>query len=139
MARPLRIQRTGCWYHIAAHGNLRRQIFVDDKDRRHFLELLEATVGMFSLRLHAFVLMSNHYHLLLEITEVNLSRSVQWLNTSYSVWFNRRHRRSGHLCQGRFKSVVVEPERSQRFSRRVAKDSEIVTLIKHVIPRIDNE
>ena len=65
---------------------------------------------MFSLRLHAFVLMSNHYHLLLEITEVNLSRSVQWLNTSYSVWFNRRHRRSGHLFQGRFKSVVVEPE-----------------------------
>jgi hypothetical protein len=54
--------------------------------------------------------MSNHYHLLLEITEVNLSRSVQWLNTSYSVWFNRRHRRSGHLFQGRFKSVVVEPE-----------------------------
>ena len=54
--------------------------------------------------------MSNHYHLLLEITDVNLSRSVQWLNTSYSVWFNRHHRRSGHLFQGRFKSVVVEPE-----------------------------
>ncbi len=110
MARPLRIQRTGCWYHVTARGNERRQIFVDDKDRRHFLGLLEATVWMFSLRLHAFVLMSNHYHLLLEITKVNLSRSVQWLNTSYSVWFNRRHRRSGHLLQGRFKSVVVEPE-----------------------------
>src|SRR5437879_2495785 len=65
---------------------------------------------MFGLRVHAFVLMSNHYHLLLEITAVNLSRSMQWLNTSYSVWFNRRHRRSGHLFQGRFKSVVVEPE-----------------------------
>ena len=106
MARPLRIQRTGCWYHVTARGNEQRQIFVDDKDRRHFLELLEATVRMFSLRLHAFVLRSNHYHLLLEITEVNLSRSAQWLNTSYSVWFNRRHRRSGHLFQGRFKSVV---------------------------------
>ena len=81
-------------------ANERRQIFVDDKDRRHFLEFLAATDGMFSLRGHAFVLMSNDYHLLLEITEVNLSRSVQWLNTSYAVWFNRRHRRSGHLFQG---------------------------------------
>src|SRR4030095_8452694 len=96
MARPWRIQRTGCWYHVTARGNERRQIFVDDKDRRHFLELLEAAVGMFSLRLHAFVLMSNHYHLLVEITAVILSRSVQWL-TSYSVWFNRRHQRSGNV------------------------------------------
>ena len=100
-ARPLRIQRIGCWYHVTARGNEQRQIFVDDKDRRHFLELLESTVGMFGLRVHAFVLMSNHYHLLVEITELNLSRSVQWLNSSYSVWFNRRHRRSGHLLVAR--------------------------------------
>jgi len=65
---------------------------------------------MFGLRLHAFVLMSNHYHLLVEITETNLSRAVQWINVSYSVWFNRRHQRSGHLFQGRFKSVGVERE-----------------------------
>jgi REP element-mobilizing transposase RayT len=110
MARPLRIQRTGCWYHVTARGNERRAIFLDDRDRRHFLELLERMVGMFGLRLHAFVLMSNHYHLLIEPGQANLSRAVQWLNTSYSVWFNHRHGRSGHLLQGRFKSIVVERE-----------------------------
>ena len=66
-------------------------------------------VARFRLRCHAFVLMENHYHLLLELTEPNLSRALQWLNLSYSLWFNRRHDRSGHLFQGRFKSIVVEP------------------------------
>ena len=61
MARPLRIQNTGCWSQVTARGNERRQIFVDDKDRHKFLELLQATIGMFTLRLHAFVLMSNHH------------------------------------------------------------------------------
>ena len=111
MARTLRIERIGCWYHLTARGNERRDIFRDDKDRRHFLELLEEVVSMFAVRLHAYVLMSNHYHLLVEITEANLSRAIHWLNVSYTVWFNRRHGRSGHLLQGRFKSVVVEPER----------------------------
>ena len=109
MARPLRIERIGCWYHLTARGNERRDIFRDDKDRRHFLELLEEVVSMFAVRLHAYVLMSNHYHLLVEITEANLSRAIHWLNVSYTVWFNRRHGRRGHLLQGRFKSVVVEP------------------------------
>ena len=64
---------------------------------------------MFGLGLHAYVLMSNHYHLVIELREVNLSRAIHWLNVSYTVWFNRRHGRSGHFFQGRFKSVVVEP------------------------------
>jgi len=110
MARPLRVVHAGGWYHVTARGNERRDIFRDDGDRRHFLELLEGMVGMFGLRLHVFVLMPNHYHLLLELTEANLSRAVHWLNVSYTVWFNRRHQRSGHLFQGRFKSVLVERE-----------------------------
>ena len=110
MARPLRIEQIGYWYHVTARGNERREIFHDDKDRRHFLERLEEAVGLFALRLHGYVLMSNHYHLLIELTEKNLSRAIHWLNVSYSVWFNRRHGRSGHLFQGRFKSVVVEAE-----------------------------
>ena len=110
MARPLRIERIGCWYHLTARGNERHDIFRDDGDRRHFLELLEKVVSTFTVRLHSYVLMSNHYHLLVEITEANLSRAIHWLNVSYTVWFNRRHGRSGHLLQGRFKSVVVEPE-----------------------------
>ncbi len=109
MARPLRIERVGGWYHLTSRGNERRAVFRDDRDRAHFCALLEEMVFRFRVRLHAYVLMHNHYHLILELTEPNLSRTGQWLNVSYSVWFNRRHGRSGHLFQGRFKSVVVDP------------------------------
>ena len=110
MARPLRIERPGGWYHVSARGNERKAVYRADRDRQHFLELLAEMVARFRVRLHGYVLMDNHYHLLLELNEANLSRAVQWLNVSYSVWFNRRHERSGHLFQGRFKSVAVSPE-----------------------------
>jgi REP-associated tyrosine transposase len=110
VARPLRIERAGGWYHLTARGNERRPIFRDNRDRGHFCNLLAEVVARFGVRLHAFVLMDNHYHLLVELTEPNLSRLGQWLNVAYSVWFNRRHGRSGHLFQGRFKSVVVDPQ-----------------------------
>jgi REP element-mobilizing transposase RayT len=97
MSRPLRIERAGGWYHLTARGNERRPIFRDGGDRAHFCELLGQMVGQFRVGLHAFVLMDNHYHLIVELTEPNLSRTGQWLNVSYSVWFNRRHGRSGHL------------------------------------------
>ena len=109
MARPLRIERAGGWYHVTGRGNERRAIYRDNRDRRHFCELLAEMVARYRVRLHVFVLMDNHYYLLVELVEPNLSRAVQWLNVSYSVWFNRRHGRSGHLFQGRFKSVVVDP------------------------------
>jgi putative transposase len=109
MSRPLRIEHAGGWYHLTARGNERRPIFRDNRDRAHFCDLLGELVARFRVRLHAFVLMDNHYHLLVELTEPNLSRTGQWLNVSYSVWFNRRYGRSGHLFQGRFKSVVVDP------------------------------
>ena len=107
MARPLRIERVGGWYHVTARGNERKAIFRDNRDRQHFLEVVAEMVLCFRVRLHCFVLMENHYHLLLELSEANLSRAVQWLNVSYSIWFNRRHGRSGHLFHGRFKSVAV--------------------------------
>src|SRR5206468_9907300 len=107
MARPLRIERPGGWYHITARGNERRPIFRDDREREHFCQLLAEMVDSFHVRLHGYVLMDNHYHLILELREANLSRATQWLNLSYSVRFNRRHGRSGHLFQGRFKSVIV--------------------------------
>src|SRR5208283_4923210 len=109
MARPLRIERAGGWYHVTGRGNERRSIYQDNGDRQHFCELLAGMVSRFRVRLRAFVLMDNHYHLMVELTESNLSRAMQWLNVSYSVWFNRRRGRSGHLFQGRFKSVVVSP------------------------------
>ena len=110
MAGPLRIERPGGWYHLTARGNERRPLFRDDRDRQHFCQLLAEMVDRFHVRLHGYVLMDNHYHLILELREANLSRAAQWLNLSYSVWFNRRHGRSGHLFQGRFKSVIVSRE-----------------------------
>jgi REP element-mobilizing transposase RayT len=110
MARALRIQRPGGRYHVTARGNERKAIYRDDSDRAHFLELLGELTERFGLRVHAYVLMDNHFHLLVETPEANLSRTMQWLNVSYSVWFNRRHDRVGHLFQGRFKSVVVEDD-----------------------------
>ena len=110
MARPLRIERAGSWYYLTACGNERRDIFRDDDDRLKFLALLETWVERYRLRLHAYVLMNNHYHLLAETVEANLSQAMQWLNVSYSVWFNRRYQRVGHLLQGRFQGIVVDWE-----------------------------
>ena len=110
MARALRIERPGGRYHVTARGNERKAIFRDDTDRFHFLERLSELRERFGVRVHAYVLMDNHYHLLLETPEANLSRKVQWLNVSYCVWFNRRHRRSSHLLQGRFGAFIVEDE-----------------------------
>ena len=108
MARPLRIEIAGGRYHVTSRGNERRPIFRDERDRCHFLELLEQWPPRFGVRLHAYVLMDNHYHLVLETPEANLSRAAQWLNLSYSAWFNRRHRHIRHLFQGRFKAIVLE-------------------------------
>ena len=109
MARFPRIERAGAWHHVTARGNERRAIYRDDRDRQHFCDRLGETVELFQWRLHAYVLMNNHFHLLVETPEPNLGRGMQWLNTSYGVWFNRRHQRAGHLLQGRFQSIVVDP------------------------------
>ena len=85
---------------MTARGNERRAIFRDARDRGHFLELLGQLPERFGVRVHGWVLMDNHFHLLLETPEANLSRVGQWLNGAYSMWFNRRHQRSGHLSQG---------------------------------------
>lgn len=108
MSRPLRIDRAGGWYHVMARGINRQRIFLDDIDRRHWLGLLTELVGRFRTRIHAYALLDNHYHMIIETLEPNLSRAMQWLQTSYSMWHNRRHGRIGPLFQGRFRSVVVE-------------------------------
>ena len=108
MARPLRVEVPGGRYHLTARGNERRNIFRGTTDYEHFLKLLSELPQRFGTRLHAFVLMPNHFHLLLETPEANLSRTGQWLNLSYSVWFNRKYQRSGHLFQGRFGAVILE-------------------------------
>jgi putative transposase len=114
MARALRIERAGGRYHVTARGNERKDIFRDDADHFHFLELLGELAERFGLRVHAYVLMDNHYHLLAETPEANLSRAMQWLNASYCIWFNQRHRRQGHLLQGRYGAFVVEDDAGWR-------------------------
>jgi REP element-mobilizing transposase RayT len=108
MARPVRLEVAGGWYHLTARGNERKAIYWDTRDRWRFLELLEQWGKRFDLRLHAYVLLDNHYHLLVETAQPNLSRAMQWLGVSYTVWFNRRHGRVGHLFQGRYQAVLVE-------------------------------
>ena len=111
MARALRIDYPETFYHVLSRGNERREIFHDDRDYLRFLETLGKMVERFRVEIHAYVLMKNHFHLLLRTKEANLSRAIQWLSVSYSVWYNRRHQRSGHLFQGRFKSFLIENDR----------------------------
>ena len=108
MSRPVRIDARDGWYHVTARGLERRELFRDERDCAHFLELLEEMAGRYGVLLHAYVLMGNHYHLLIQTPQANASRALQWLNVSYSVWFNRRHARCGPLFQGRFKSLPVD-------------------------------
>jgi putative transposase len=111
MARPLRLEYAGALWHVTSRGNERQIIFRDDRDRGVFLRVLAGTIRRFGWRLHAYVLMGNHYHLLLETPEPSLSVGMHRLNAIYSQRFNRRHDRVGHLLQGRFKGILVEKER----------------------------
>ena len=110
MARPLRIEYPGMWYHVTSRGNERGEIFRDDKDRMRFLEALEESIEQYKVEVHCYVLMSNHFHFLLRTREANLSRFMQRFNTAYTAYYNLRHHRAGHLYQGRFKAVVVEAD-----------------------------
>lgn len=110
MSRQLRLEFPGAIWHVTSRGNERRDIFRDDADRRRFVTLLSKVIAERRWILHAWVLMSNHYHLLVETPEVGLSRGMKWLNQMYAEGLNERHHRVGHLFQGRFKSILVERE-----------------------------
>jgi len=110
MARPLRVEYEGAVYHVTSRGNAGAKIFLDDVDRSRFLEVLQEVAARFGWVCYAYCLMDNHFHLLIETPDPNLSRGMQHLNGVYTQWFNRRHSRYGHLVQGRFKSILVEKE-----------------------------
>jgi putative transposase len=110
MSRPLRLEYPGSLWHVTVRGNNRQNIFRDDHDRAFFLDLLGNCVNRFAWILPSYVLMSNHFHLVTELTNESLSRGMQWLNGSYSQTFNRRHERVGHVFQGRFKAFLIEKE-----------------------------
>jgi putative transposase len=110
MARPWRIQYGGAYYHVLSRGNEGRDIFFDDGDRKLFLRTIGETSDRFKIDVFAFVLMRNHYHLLLRTNLPNLSRAMQWLGLTYVRRLNNRLGRYGHLFQGRFKAMVVEDD-----------------------------
>jgi putative transposase len=106
MARPTRLDIAGGWYHVVNRGIEKRTLFRGVFGYEHFIELLSGLPQRFGLRIHGYVLMPNHYHLQVETPRANLSRAIQWLNVSYSIWFNRKYQRVGPLFQGRFKAIL---------------------------------
>lgn len=108
MARAWRIEFEGALYHVVSRGNDRRDIFFNDDDRRLFLDTLGEMAQRFEIDLFAYVLMNNHYHLLLITRRANLSKAMQWFGVTYTNRFNARNSHSGHLFQGRFKSMLVQ-------------------------------
>jgi putative transposase len=111
MARPVRIQFEGAVYHIMARGNERRLIFLDAPDRQRFLRNVAQVVKRYAVVIHAYCLMNNHYHIVMETPQANLALAVRQLNGVYSQSFNRRHHRVGHLFQGRYRSQLVGTDR----------------------------
>jgi REP element-mobilizing transposase RayT len=110
VARPLRIVYRGAFYHVAARGNERRKIFLSGADYAKFLAYLGDALCKYGVVLHAYALMGNHYHLVVETPEANLSAFVHALNSAYTTYFNVKRKRWGHLFQGRYKSIVIEKD-----------------------------
>lgn len=120
MPRSVRIEYAGAVYHVLCRGDRREPIFRDEQDYRCFLDTLAEMCKRTGIRIHAYVLMGNHYHLLLETPEPNLVVGMKWFQGTYTQRFNRRHRLSGHLFQGRYKAIPIEAEDDEYF--RVVSD-----------------
>ncbi|MGO8989532.1 MAG: transposase [bacterium] len=120
MGRPLRIEYAGALYHITARGNERKRIFLDDADRKKFLGILGDYHDRYGILIHGYVLMDNHYHLILETPKGNLLKVMHGLNGGYTGYFNRKYGRTGHLFQGRYKGIIVD------------KDSYLIPLSRYV-------
>lgn len=110
MARHVRIEYPGALYHVTARGNDRRAIFETDEDRRRLLAVLTEGMERHEVHLYAYVLLTNHYHLAIQTEHANLHEFMHYVNTAYTVWVNKRNRRTGHLFEGRYKAIVMERE-----------------------------
>jgi putative transposase len=110
MSRPLRISYPGAFYHITSRGNEQKAVFKSKRDREKFLEYLESANQRYDAVIHAYCLMDNHYHILLETVSGNLSKIMAHINGAYTNYFNAKRERSGHLFQGRYKAILVEAD-----------------------------
>lgn len=116
MPRQVRIEFEGAHYHVMCRGDRREPIFSDDCDRDLFLRTLGEGCDRTGWRIHAYVLMGNHYHMLLQTPEPNLVKGMTWFQTTYTVRYNARHKLNGHLFGGRYRAIIVEPEKGEYFS-----------------------
>ena len=110
MARPLRIEYPSAFYHVTSRGNEQKDVFKSQKDREKFLSYLESATERYGAVIHAYCLLSNHYHILLETPAGNLSQIMRHINGAYTIYFNIKRKRAGHLFQGRFKAILVEAD-----------------------------
>ena len=110
MARPLRLEIPGSVYHVTSRGDRREPIYDDDDDRTRWLEVVSQVCDRFNWRVHAYCQMDNHYHVVIETPDANLSKGMRQLNGVYTQYYNRRHNRVGHVYQGRYKAILVEKE-----------------------------
>lgn len=121
MTRPLRIEYAGAVYHITSRGNEKKAVFKDDQDRINFLNTLQHVNKRYNWLCHAYCMMDNHYHLLIETPDGNLSLGMRQLNGVYTQLFNKRHQRTGHLFQGRYKAILIQ------------KDSHLLEVCRYVV------
>ena len=110
MSRPLRIEFPGGLYHVTSRGDRREAIYLSDADRQYWLELLGQVCTRYNWLCHAYCLMDNHFHIVVETIDGNLSAGMRHLNGVYTQWHNRSHNRVGHVFQGRFKAIIVQRE-----------------------------
>lgn len=110
MARPLRIEYPGAYYHVMNRGLSRREVFLNNQDRERFLDLLGETVRLWRVEIYAYCLMGNHYHLLVQTLHAGLSRAMRHLDGLYTQGFNRAHHREGPLFRGRYKAILIDAE-----------------------------
>ena len=110
MSRPIRLEFEGALYHVTSRGDRREDIYETDDDRQAFLRLLGDVCKRVNWVCHAYCLMSNHYHVLIETPDANLSRGMRDLNGKYTQMFNRAHYRVGHVFQGRYKAIIVDAD-----------------------------
>jgi REP-associated tyrosine transposase len=110
MARPLRVEYPGAFYHVMNRGNDGKRLFISKRDHEKFLENLGQAAERFDLRIHTYCLMSNHYHLLVETPQANLSRAFHWFHAAYATYFNVKRKRQGHVFQGRYKALLIDAD-----------------------------
>ena len=121
MSRPLRLELAGALYHVTSRGDGREDIYLTDDDRVAWLETFAQVCERFNWICHAYCLMGNHYHVVIETPDANLSKGMRQLNGVYTQRFNRRHQSAGHVFQGRFKAIMVD------------KDSYLLELARYVV------